>query len=89
LSLFGDWLMHAPPHLLFDHLELCPHAVASGFPFDLEFALAGLAADEAAPRLVGELALEDAVASDGYIPSRRSLARVHARLREATTVGRS
>jgi hypothetical protein len=39
LSLFGDWLMHAPPHLRFDHLELRMHAVSPGFPFDLEFAL--------------------------------------------------
>src|SRR6266567_1831111 len=46
LSLFGNWLMHAPPHLLFDHLELRPHAVRSGLPSDLEFARSGLAADE-------------------------------------------
>src|SRR6476619_7160845 len=41
-----DRLVHAPPHLLFDRLELRPHAVRSGLPFDLEFARAGLAADE-------------------------------------------
>src|ERR1700730_7451814 len=41
-----DRLVHAPPHLLFDHLELRPHAVAPGLPYDLEFALASLAADE-------------------------------------------
>jgi hypothetical protein len=45
-SLKWDRLVHAPPHLLFDHLELCPHAVAPGFPLKLEFALASLAADE-------------------------------------------
>ena len=44
--LFGDRLVHAPPHLLFDHLELCSHAVRPGLPFDLEFTRAGLAADE-------------------------------------------
>jgi len=41
-----DRLVHAPPHLLFDHLELRSHAVRPGLPFDLEFARAGLAADE-------------------------------------------
>src|ERR1700738_4096960 len=45
-SLKWDRLVHAPPHLRFDHLELCPHAVAPGFPLKLEFALASLAADE-------------------------------------------
>ena len=34
------------PHLLFDHPQLRPHAVRPGLPFDLEFALASLAADE-------------------------------------------
>jgi hypothetical protein len=38
--------VHAPPHLLFDCLELRPHAVPPGFPFDLEFTLASFAADE-------------------------------------------
>jgi hypothetical protein len=46
LSLLGDRLVHAPPHLFFDHLELRAHAVPPGLPFDLEFALASLAADE-------------------------------------------
>ena len=46
LPLLGDWLVHAPPQLLFAHLELRPHAVAPGLPFDLEFARAGFAADE-------------------------------------------
>src|SRR5215831_6497171 len=41
-----DRLVHAPPHLLFDHLELRSHAVRPGLPFDLEFTRAGLAADE-------------------------------------------
>ena len=30
-------LVHAPPHLLFEHLELRSHAVRPGLPFDLEF----------------------------------------------------
>jgi hypothetical protein len=38
--------VHAPPHLLFDHLELRPHAVRSGLPFDLEFTGAGFATNE-------------------------------------------
>jgi hypothetical protein len=38
--------------LLFDHLELRPHAVGSGFPFNLELARARLAADEGEPREV-------------------------------------
>ena len=44
--LCGDRLVHAPPHFLFDHLELRSHAVRPGLPFDLEFTRAGLAADE-------------------------------------------
>jgi hypothetical protein len=34
--------MHTPPQFLFDGLQLSPHTVPSGFPFDLEFALASL-----------------------------------------------
>ncbi len=41
--LHGNRLVHAPPRLLFDHLELRPHAVPPGLPLDLEFALAGRA----------------------------------------------
>src|SRR6516165_3450685 len=44
--LIGEWLVHALPQLLFDHPQLRPHAISPGLPFDLEFALAGLAADE-------------------------------------------
>ena len=44
--LCGDRLVHAPPHFLFDHLELRSHAVPSGLPFDLEFSRTGFAADE-------------------------------------------
>ena len=46
LSLLGDWLVHTPPDLRFDHLELRVHAVRSGLPFDLESSRAGFAADE-------------------------------------------
>src|SRR3954462_10331404 len=46
LALIRNWLVHAPPHLLFAHLELRPHAVRSGFPFNLEFARARFPADE-------------------------------------------
>ena len=45
-SLLGNRLVHAPPHLLFDPPQLRPHAVAPGLPFELEFTLAGFAADE-------------------------------------------
>jgi hypothetical protein len=31
---------------LFDGLQLCPHAVPPGLPFDLEFSLASFAADK-------------------------------------------
>src|ERR1700747_2547703 len=37
LPLRGDRLVHAPSHLLLHFLELRPHAVPSGLPFDLEF----------------------------------------------------
>src|SRR5713226_5994714 len=37
LPLYRNRLVHAPPHLLFDHLELRMHAVPTGLPFDLEF----------------------------------------------------
>src|SRR6516225_1567942 len=50
LPLLGDRLVHASPHLLFDYLELRPHAVAPSLPFDLEFVLASLAADEGVSR---------------------------------------
>src|SRR5689334_11789918 len=46
LPLRGDRLVHAPSHLLLHFLELRPHAVPSGLPFDLEFSRSGLAADE-------------------------------------------
>ena len=57
--LYGDRLVHAPPHLLFDHPELCPHAVPPGLPFELEFALAGFAADEGEAQEVEGLRLAE------------------------------
>ena len=57
--LVGDRLVHAPPHLLFDHLELRPHAVAPGLPFDLEFARVGFAADEGEAQEVEGLRLAE------------------------------
>jgi len=42
--------MHAPPQFLFDGLQLHPHTVASGLPFDLEFTPASFAADEEVSR---------------------------------------
>jgi hypothetical protein len=38
--------MHTLPQLVLDLLELCPHAVAPGLPFDLELAPSCLAANE-------------------------------------------
>jgi hypothetical protein len=38
--------VHAPSHLLLDLLQLRPHAVGAGFPFDLESSRTSLAADE-------------------------------------------
>src|SRR5262245_6988045 len=32
--LIGDRLVHAPAHVLLNHLELRPHAVRSGLPLD-------------------------------------------------------
>ena len=45
-ALLGDGPAHAPSQSLFDLLELRPHAVGSGLPFDLEVAVARFAADE-------------------------------------------
>jgi hypothetical protein len=45
-SLLGNRLMHAPSQCLFDGLQLCPHAVSPGPPFDLEFSPASFAADK-------------------------------------------
>src|SRR5947199_10198516 len=52
LSLIWNWQVHTPPQLLFDHLELRPHAVRSGFPFNLESARASFPADEGEPQEV-------------------------------------
>ena len=46
LSLVGDRVVHALPHFRFYLLELRSHAVATGFPFDLELARLGFAANE-------------------------------------------
>ena len=42
--------MHAPLQFLFDGLQLYPHAIPSGLPFDLEFTPARFAADEGVSR---------------------------------------
>src|SRR5258707_13736569 len=41
-----DRLVHPPTQFLFDRLQLRPHAVGPGLPFDLELAPTRLAADE-------------------------------------------
>ena len=48
--LLGDRLMHAPPQLLLDLLELRAHAVAPGLPLELEVALTGLPQMNVNPR---------------------------------------
>ena len=45
-ALLGDGPAPALSQSLFDLLELRPHAVGSGLPFDLEVAVARFAADE-------------------------------------------
>src|ERR1700736_307538 len=45
-SLDRNRLMHPPTQPLFDGLQLRPHAIRPGLPFDLELAPARLAADE-------------------------------------------
>jgi len=45
-SLFGNRPVHPPPQLLLDRLELRPHAVAPGLPFDQEATRARCPADE-------------------------------------------
>src|ERR1700716_220883 len=57
--LFRDRLVHAPSHLLLDLLELRPHAVPSGFPFDLEFPCSGFATDEGEAQKVEGLRLAE------------------------------
>src|SRR5215831_9660641 len=46
MPLFGDRVMPSLSHLLLNFLERRPHAVASGFPFDLELSAAACSADE-------------------------------------------
>src|SRR5271157_2438640 len=48
--LFGDRPVHLPPQLLFDFLELCPHAVPPGFPLEQKCAPAAAAADMGEPQ---------------------------------------
>src|SRR5262249_41738144 len=62
----GDRLVHAPPHLLFEHLELRPHAVRTGLPLDLEFTRAGFSADERKAQEVEGLPLAEAAGLTGF-----------------------
>src|SRR3974377_666429 len=48
--LFGDRRVLLPPQLLFDFLELGPHAVPPGFPLEQKVAPAATAADEGEPQ---------------------------------------
>ena len=75
LPLLGDRLVHASPHLLFDLLELRPHAVPPGLPFDLEFVLMSLAADEGEAQEVEGLRL----ANEVYLPRLRERRISHGR----------
>src|SRR6185437_14800606 len=45
-SMRSDRLMHTPPQLLLDLLELRPHAVPPGSPLEEESTLTGFPADE-------------------------------------------
>jgi hypothetical protein len=49
-------------HLLLNFLELRPHAVASGFPFDLELSAAAYSADEGEAQKVEGLRFSEALA---------------------------
>ena len=44
--LFGDVVVHTPPQLFFDFLELYPHAIPPGLPSDEEFPFARATTDE-------------------------------------------
>src|ERR1700745_4063945 len=55
----GDWLGHTPSHRLLDLPQLCPHAVRSGFPFDLESSRVGFSADEGEAQEVEGLRLAE------------------------------
>ena len=46
LSLFSNWLVSAPSHLLLHLLELCSHAVAPALALQQEVPSSGLPADE-------------------------------------------
>jgi hypothetical protein len=59
LPLHGDRQVHAPTHLRVNHLELRPQAVMPGFPCQLEFSPAGLAADEGKAQEVEGLRLAE------------------------------
>ena len=59
LSLLRNWLVHTPSHVLLDHPQLRPHAVAPGLPFEQEFAPAGFAADEGEAQEVEGLRLAE------------------------------
>ena len=56
-----NWLVHSPSQLPFDLLELGPHAVASGLPFDLELALASLTAHEREAQEIEGLRLSESL----------------------------
>jgi len=58
-SLDWDRLMHPPPQFVLNLLELGPHPVAPGLPFDLELVLACLAADEGEAQEVEGLRLAE------------------------------
>ncbi len=45
LPLYRDRFVHAPPQLLFDRSQPCPHPIPARLPFELEGAPAGSAAD--------------------------------------------
>jgi len=52
LTLDRDGFVHAPPQLLFDRSQPCPHPVPARLPLELEGAPAGPAADVSEPKKV-------------------------------------
>src|SRR5215831_4250631 len=63
MPLFGDRVVPSLSHLLLNFLQLPPHAVASGFPFDLELSAAACSADEGEAQKVERLRFSEPLMS--------------------------
>src|SRR3974377_1090956 len=71
--LLGDRRVHAPSQRLLDLPQLRPHTVPSGLPLKLEFARAGLAADEGEAQEVEGLRLANAPPPSAFRPKSSEL----------------